>query len=147
MRAVAEEADERRMLAAHDLHDAALGASIGAAADDAAEDAVAVHRVAEAIAADEEIAVDAGDRMVGHEEGVAVAMRDDAACDEIRVAGAARLWCGRRRIGCGLFFFLAPAGLAGHARARRKGRQRLGLHFCLGVYSGRRSFLRFRRSS
>ena len=99
VRAVAEEADDGRMLARDDLHDAAFGASIGAAADDAAEDAVAVHRVAEAIAADEEIAVDAGDRMIRDEEGVAVAMRDDAAGDEIGIAGAARGCGGRLRVG------------------------------------------------
>ncbi len=78
-----------------------------------AEDAVAMHRVAQAVAADEQIAVDAGDRIIGHEEGVAVAMRDDAAGDEIGIAGAAG--------GCGGGWRIKRSSLLclGAGRARR----------------------------
>ena len=46
VRSVAEQADERGMLALDDLHDAAFRAAIGPAALDAREHAIAVHRVA-----------------------------------------------------------------------------------------------------
>ncbi len=58
-----------------------------------------MHGVAEAIAADEEVAIDVRDRPIGDEEGVAVAMRDDAAGDEIGIAGASGGCGGRWRIG------------------------------------------------
>ena len=51
VRAVAEEAHDRRMLALDDLHDAPFRAAIGAAPLDAREHAVAVHRVADVVAA------------------------------------------------------------------------------------------------
>ena len=68
VRAVAEQAHERGILALDDLHDAAFGAAVGAAALDAREHAVAVHGVGEVVAADEEIAVDSRDRRIGNEE-------------------------------------------------------------------------------
>ena len=47
VRAVAEEADERGMFALDNLHDAAFGAAVGAAAVDAREHVIAVHGVAD----------------------------------------------------------------------------------------------------
>ncbi len=74
------------MLALDDLHDAAFGAAVGAAANDACEYAVAVHGVVHVVARDEQIAFDARDRLVGNNEAVAVAMRDHAAGDQIGIA-------------------------------------------------------------
>jgi hypothetical protein len=84
VRAVAEQADERGMFALDNLHDAAFGAAVRAAAFDAREDAIAVHGVAHAVAADEEVAFDARNRLVGDEKAVAIAMGDHAAGNEIR---------------------------------------------------------------
>ncbi len=95
VRAVAEEADECGMFALDNLDDAAFGAAVVAAAGDAGEDFVAVHGVADAVAADEEIAFNAWNRLVGHDEAVAVAMGDHAAGNQIRVGGSLR--AARRR--------------------------------------------------
>ena len=86
VRAVAKKADDRRVLALDDLHDAAFGAAVGTAPLDAREHAVAVHGVAQIVAADEEIAFDARDRLIRDDEAVAIAMRDDAARNQIRIA-------------------------------------------------------------
>ncbi len=88
VRAVAKQADESGMFALDNLDDAAFGAAVVAAAGDACEDFVAVHGVADAVAADEEIAFDAGNRFVGHDEAVAIAMGDHAAGNQIRVGGS-----------------------------------------------------------
>ena len=88
VRAVAEQADDGGMLALDNLHDAAFGAAVGAAAGDAREDLVAVHGVADAVAADEEVAFDAWDRFVRNDETVAVAMGDHAAGNQIRIGGS-----------------------------------------------------------
>ena len=76
------------MLALENLDDAGFGAAIGAAADDAREDAIPVHSVGQIVAADEEIAVHAGDGSVGNDETVAVAMGDQAAGDEVGIVAA-----------------------------------------------------------
>ena len=89
VRAVAEKADDGGMLALDDLDDAAFGAAIVAAANNAREDAIAVHGVAHIVAADEEIAVDAGNGLVGHNEAVAIAMGDRRPA--MRLGSAARL--------------------------------------------------------
>src|ERR1700685_1164848 len=96
MRAVAKEADERGMFALKDLHDAAFGAPVETASLDARECTIAVHGVAEAVAADEEVAFDARNRTVGDEEAVAVAMGNDAAGEEGRIASKLRLRAGAR---------------------------------------------------
>ena len=98
VRAVAEKADEVGCCALDNLHDAPFGAAVGAAAHDARKHAVAVHGVAEIVAADEEIAVDARNGLVGHNETVAVAMRDDAAGNQIRIVTGFRrgFRCGGR---------------------------------------------------
>ena len=79
VRAVAEQADERGMRALEDLHHAAFGATVGAAADDAREDAIAVYGVGKIFATDVKVAVHAWDRRIGDEKAVAIAVRDDAA--------------------------------------------------------------------
>ena len=53
LRAVAEQTDDRRMFALHDLHDAPIRAAVIAAALDARENGITVHRIANSIAADE----------------------------------------------------------------------------------------------
>ena len=65
VRAVAEKADDGRVFALDDLHDAAFGAAVGAAPLDAREHVIAMHRVAQIVAADEEIAIHARNRLVG----------------------------------------------------------------------------------
>jgi hypothetical protein len=69
------------MLALDNLHHAALGATVGAAAHDAREDMITVHRVSEIVAADVEIALNFRDRGFWNEKAVAIAVRDDAAGD------------------------------------------------------------------
>ena len=85
LRAIAEEADQRGVLALDNLHHAAFGAAVRAAAFDAAQNAVAVHRVAQIVASDEKIAVDSADGRIRDEKGVAFAMGDDSAGDEVRI--------------------------------------------------------------
>jgi hypothetical protein len=89
-RAIAKKADERGMLAFDDLHHSAFGAAIRAAALDAAENAVAVHRVVQIVTSDEKIAVDSADGRIGNQEGVAFAMGDNSAGDEIWIVAAFR---------------------------------------------------------
>ncbi len=81
MRAVAEQANHRGIFALDDLHHAAFGAPIRAAAGDAGEHVVAVHGVFERIAADEEVAFHSLHRVIWNKKGVAVAMGGDAAGD------------------------------------------------------------------
>src|ERR1700683_74181 len=85
VRAITKQSHESGMLAFDDLNDAAFGASVGTAACDAGEDAVAVHRVTQIVASDEEIPFDSRDRRIGDEEGVAVTMRDNSSGDEIGI--------------------------------------------------------------
>src|ERR1700691_4755327 len=90
LRAVAKEADHRGMLALENLHHAAFGAAVRATALDAAENAVAIHRVPEIVATNEKITVDSADRRIGYEEGVAFAMGDDSAGNQIRILATFR---------------------------------------------------------
>src|SRR5580700_3094974 len=83
------------MLAFDDLNDAAFGASVGSAAFDAGENAVAMHGVGQIIASDEQIAFHARDGSIGDEEGVAVAMSNNSAGNKIGIVAAVR----RRRGG------------------------------------------------
>ncbi|HXN86374.1 MAG TPA: hypothetical protein VN867_09890 [Candidatus Binataceae bacterium] len=85
LRAIAEEADERGVLALDNLYHAAFGAAVRAAAFDAAQNAVAVHGVAQIVASNEKIAVDSADGRIRDEKGVAFAMGDDSAGDEVRI--------------------------------------------------------------
>src|ERR1700733_8711396 len=94
LRAVAKEADQRGVLAFDNLHHAAFGAAVRAAAFDASENAVAIHGVAEIVASDEKIAVDSSDRRIGDEKGVAFAMRNNSAGNKIRIVAAFR-WMSR----------------------------------------------------
>src|SRR5271156_4475864 len=86
LRAVAEKSDDRRMLALDDLHNAPVGAAIIAAALDARENGVAVHRVANGIATNEKIAVHFRLLLGRDYEAVAIAMRDETPADQIRIA-------------------------------------------------------------
>ena len=88
LRAVAEEANDRGMFVLDDLHDAAFGAAVGAASLDARENAIAVHRIIQSIAADEKIAFDFRNGFIRDEEAVAIAMRDDSSRNEIWVVAA-----------------------------------------------------------
>ena len=94
VRAVAKQAHDGQVLAVDDLHHAAFGAPVGATAHDTRQDVVAIHRVANTVAADEQVAVDARDRMIGYEEAVAVTVSDDAAGNQVRIARTSGL---RRR--------------------------------------------------
>jgi hypothetical protein len=85
---VSKQADDRGMFALDDLDDAAFGATVGAAALDACQDAIAVHGVVESIAADEEIAIDFWNRLIGDKKAIAVSVRDDSSGDEIRFVAA-----------------------------------------------------------
>src|ERR1700735_3529824 len=78
LRAVAEESDQRGMLALDNLDDTAFGAAIRSATLDTAEYAIAVHRVAEIVASDEKVTIDSADRRIGDEESVTFAMGDDS---------------------------------------------------------------------
>ncbi len=122
VRAVAEKADEGGVLAFDDLHDAAFGAAVRAAALDAGQHSIAVHRVAKIVATDEEIAVNARNRMFRDEKTVAVAVRDDAAGNQIRIAGAPERGCvGRsaRPRTCGFGIGFGCAGGAARSGRRR----------------------------
>jgi hypothetical protein len=90
LRAIAKEADERGMLALDNLDDATFRATIRAAAFDAAEDAIAVHGVAQVVASNEKVAVDSPDGRIGDEKAVTLAVRNNSAGNEIGVVAAFR---------------------------------------------------------
>src|ERR1700735_1913004 len=94
LRAVAEESDQRGMLAFDNLDHAAFGAAVRAATFHTAENGIAVQRVTEIVASNEQIAVNSADRRIRDEKGVAFAMRDNSAGDQIRILAAFRCWCG-----------------------------------------------------
>ena len=79
------------MLALDNLHHAAFGATVRAAAFDTAENAVAVHGVAEIVASDKKIAVDSSNRRISDQKTVTLAVRNDFAGDEIWIVAALRL--------------------------------------------------------
>ena len=118
VRSVAEQADDRHMFALDDLHDAAFRSAVGAPPLDARQDVIAVHRVAQIVAANEQVAVHARDWMVGDEKAVPIAVRDDAAGDQIRIARTSVLRGSGRfrfrwRAGLRCAFASATRGLAG----------------------------------
>ncbi len=118
MRAVAEQADDRLMLALDDLHHAPFGAAIGATPFDARENMIAIHRVAQIVAADKEIAVNPGNRLIRHEKSVPIAMRDDTSSDQIWVACSLGRRRGSGRVG-GFGFGFGSAGGATRSGIRR----------------------------
>ena len=59
---------------------------------DADDDAVAVHRLVQVGAGDVDVAADALERPVGHDEAVAGGMRLDAADDQIHPSGRPKRW-------------------------------------------------------
>ncbi len=65
------------------LDDLAFGAAIGPGVRDAADGAVSIHRAARIVAADVEVALHAGNRAVGNEETVSIAVDADAPGDEL----------------------------------------------------------------
>ncbi len=85
MRAVAKEPHNRRMRARDDPHDAPFDAPVGMAAAEARQHAVAVHRVAHAVRIDEQVAFHASYGAIGDHEAIAVAMRHEAAGNQIRI--------------------------------------------------------------
>ncbi len=91
VRTVAEKPDDRGVLALDDLDYAPFGAAVRAAALHARQDVIAVHRIAQPIASDKKIAIHAWDRAIRHQEAVAIAVGDDSAGDQIRIASASRL--------------------------------------------------------
>ena len=104
VRAVAEQAHDRCVPALDDLHHPAFRAAIGAPPLDSREDVIAVHGVAQVVAADEQVAVDARDRMIRYKEAVAVTVSDDAAGNQVRIART----LGRGAAGAGLRAGAAP---------------------------------------
>ena len=78
VRAVTEQADDGRMFAFDDLHDAAFGATVGSAALNACENSVAMHRIAEVVAPDEKIALHARHWRIGDQKRVAIAVGHDS---------------------------------------------------------------------
>ena len=95
VRAVAKQSNDCRMLPLGNLHDSPFGTAVRPAAQDSSKHAVAVHGVADIVLADEEVAVDARNGLVGHHETIAVAMRYDAAGNQIGIACAPRLFSSR----------------------------------------------------
>src|ERR1700730_754784 len=83
------------MLAFDDLKDAAFCAALGTAAYDAGQHAVTVHRVAQIVPPDEEIAFHPGYRSIGNEEGIAFAMGDDSSGNKIGIVSGFRCRGGR----------------------------------------------------
>src|SRR5579863_4242424 len=81
LRAVAEDADNRGILAFNDLDDAAFRAAVRTTPLDARKDVIPVHRVVECVAANEEVAIHTWNRLVGHQKGVTIAMGNDSAGD------------------------------------------------------------------
>ena len=59
-RTVTEQADDGLVFSLDHLHDAPFGASVGATPLDTREDMIAMHRVAQIVAANEEIAINSG---------------------------------------------------------------------------------------
>src|SRR5260370_2933933 len=94
------------MRAVEDANDAAFGTGCGCARSGTAaplnprNDAVAVHRIAGCIAADEQIAVHLRNGFLRNDESVAVPVGDEAAGNQLRIAAerrrcarcAGRLW-------------------------------------------------------
>src|SRR6266849_9301146 len=116
------------MRAVEDANDAAFGAGCGCARSGTAaplnprDDAVAVHRIACCIAADEQIAVHLRNGFLRNDESVAIPVSDEAAGNQLRIAAgrrrcarcAGRLWQalgmlrGTRRFSASQL--IAPAG-------------------------------------
>lgn len=67
------------MSALKDFADLAFRAAIGADVGDTRDGAVGVHGSGESVASEEDIARDAGDRVVGDEEAIAVTVNGDSA--------------------------------------------------------------------
>jgi hypothetical protein len=86
VRTVAEETDNGGILAFDDLHHASFSTAIGTPPDDARQHAVAVHRVFQRIATNEEVALDAFHGAVGNEESIAIAMGGNPSGDQIGIA-------------------------------------------------------------
>src|SRR5579875_246834 len=85
LRAIAEKSHDGRIFPSGDFFDAAFEAAAGIAANNACENAVAMHGIAHGTGGDEEIAVHARDGVVRHHEAIAVAMSDQAAGDDAGV--------------------------------------------------------------
>src|SRR2546426_5972240 len=89
------------MRAVEDANNAAFGAGCGCARSGTAaplnprNDAVAVHRIAGGIAADEQIAVHLRNGFLRNDESVAVPVRDEAAGNQLGIAAGRRRSAGR----------------------------------------------------
>jgi hypothetical protein len=94
-------ADESSLSALKDFDDGALGSACAArtlaTANNARFDAVAMHGVPHVVTAYEQIAFHAGHRLIGNDEAITIAMRDETAGD--RAGTFLALWrrCTRRR--------------------------------------------------
>ena len=89
-RGVTEKADDGRMRARDDAEDAAFGTAgpgRAAKAGNFGDDVIAVHRVFDEVAGNEEIAVEIGDGDIGNDETVAILMEDEAAFDFVAGKG------------------------------------------------------------
>src|SRR6202040_657035 len=85
MRAVAKKPNARGVLALDNLYDAAFRTAIRFSSLDTRQHPIAMHRVRHGIAADEEITFDAGNRLIGHQETVSIAVRHDSSGNQIRI--------------------------------------------------------------
>ena len=84
----AEFADNAGVGAFQNLPDSTFGFAIGPGPRNMCDGAITVHEAASGVARDEDIALNAGNRMIGNEKPVAIAMNAEAARHELAtVAG------------------------------------------------------------
>src|SRR5713226_6592933 len=95
-RAIAEQADDGSMRAAENSNDAALGSLRSAQPGHTPElrkDVVAVHRVFDRVAGNEDVAVKPRHGLIRHNEAVAIMVEDEAALDLIAGGDLRDLFC------------------------------------------------------
>jgi hypothetical protein len=84
-RRVMKDSDQRWVRAPDDSHHAPFGPAVGAAALDSRQHAVAMHRIANVVGPNVQIAFES-ERRIRRNEAVAVPVHNDSACEEIGVA-------------------------------------------------------------
>ena len=101
VRAVAKKSHKRGVRALEDLNHAPFRAAVSTPTFDAGEDVIAVHGIAQIIAADKKIAFHPGHRRIRHHETVSIAMRYDSSGNQIGIGRALRSSGDTRASGCG----------------------------------------------
>lgn len=89
-RGVAELADDGRVRAADDAHNAAFGAAgagVAAEAGDFGDDVIAVHGVFDRVARNEDVAIHIGKCDIGNDKAIAILMENEAALDFVARGG------------------------------------------------------------